>query len=119
MQGQRYNVALADHHQVHPDGVALLAPSSGVVVQVRVEDEGAPAKGRACAPTGGRGGAGEGDPQEQALAAHVASLEPEDVERVALGLLDHYPITLQQGQLLFTLFIALNIANQERTIQRQ
>jgi hypothetical protein len=27
-----------------------------------------------------------------------------------LGLVDHYPVTIQQGQLLFTLFIGLNLA---------
>lgn len=35
-----------------------------------------------------------------------------------LGLIDHYPITLQQGQLLLTLFLALNLKSSDRTIGR-
>jgi hypothetical protein len=35
---------------------------------------------------------------------------------LALGLIDHYPLTLQQGQLLLTLFLALSFIQTDRTI---
>ena len=33
-----------------------------------------------------------------------------EIPLLLLGLVDHYPVTIQQGQLLFTLFIGLNLA---------
>ncbi len=35
---------------------------------------------------------------------------------LAVGLIDHYPLTLQQGQLLFAIFLSLNFLNSKRTI---